>query len=309
MTGKPDKKYKGVIVPMVTPLTAEGKIDNDAVAAIMQKLYEAGAHPFVLGTTGESVSVPVTEKLQLVGAIMDNKMSGMIVFAGISGNSLQESVEQARLFAERGVDAVVAHLPFYFPLSPEQMLKYFLHLAARVPLPLIIYNNPITVKQSIPIDVAEQLSYHSNIAGMKDSERGLERLDRSLKLWKSRPDFSFLVGWSAQSAYSILNGADGIVPGTGNFMPRLYKNIYDAAMHGDSTNAFEYQEKADRISDIYLKDKNISQSIPALKYLMSLSGLCQPYVLSPLVEADDRAKSIIREEAEKVLISENIEWK
>ncbi|MFO7658563.1 MAG: dihydrodipicolinate synthase family protein [Bacteroidales bacterium] len=297
MMRKSEKKFNGVIVPMVTPLTADDRIDTDAVAAIMQKLYEAGANPFVLGTTGESVSVPASGKLQLVDAVMDQKMSGMTVYAGISGTCLQESVMQAQLFAERGVDAVVAHLPFYFPLSPEHILKYFLQLADLVPVPLIIYNNPITVKQSVPIDVAEQLSYHSNIAGLKDSERGLERLDLSLKLWKSRPDFSFLVGWSTQSAYSVLNGSDGIVPSSGNFMPKLYQNIYDSALQGDSTNAFEYQEKADRISDIYLKDKNISHSIPALKYLMSLYGLCQPCVFSPLAEPDQRTKSAIREQA------------
>jgi 4-hydroxy-tetrahydrodipicolinate synthase len=194
-----------------------------------------------------------------------------------------------------GVDVLVAHLPFYFPLLENQMLKYYEKLADSVPSPLIIYNNPVTVKQSIPLEIIEQLSHHDNIAGIKDSERGMERLNRSLDLWGKRDDFVYLLGWTSQSVYALLKGSDGIVPSAANFVPGLYKKMYDAAIRNDKTKAYEYQVKTDRISDIYLKDRNISQAIPALKFIVSLCGLCQPFVLPPLNLPDIKEQNMIKE--------------
>ncbi|OFY52796.1 MAG: hypothetical protein A2Y87_00625 [Bacteroidetes bacterium RBG_13_46_8] len=292
---KLNKKYRGVIVPMVSPVNEDLSIDTDAVHKILDLLIGAGASPFLLGTNGESVSLSETQKLKLIEETVSYVNRKATVFAGISGNCLEESIRNARLYAQIGVDVVVAHLPFYFPLSADQMLKYYEQLADSVPCPLIIYNNPITVKQSIPLEVIEQLSHHHNIAGLKDSERGMERLNQALYLWSKRTDFVYLLGWTVQSAYALLNGSDGIVPSTGNFIPGLYKDLFDAALCNDQTKAFDYQHKADRISDIYVKNRNISQSIPALKFIMSLTGLCQPFVLPPLSIPDLREQNEIRE--------------
>ncbi len=290
-----EKKYKGVIVPMVSPFNQDLEIDYVAVTNILNKFDQEHVSPFILGTTGESVSISTANKLNLVKAVLDNKGSSMTVFAGISSNCLQESVEEAEKYAVLGIDAVVAHLPFYYPLSDDQILKYYNQLADSIPCPLILYNNPITVKHSIPLEVIEQLSHHPNIAGIKDSERGKERLDKSLELWKNRTDFVYLVGWSAQSAYSLLNGADGIVPSTGNIVPGLYRDLYEYAVAGNNIKAFDLQEKTDNITEIYTKEKNLSQSIPSLKYLMSLYGLCKPFVLPPLYECSGEEKTRLQQ--------------
>ncbi|MBN2215293.1 MAG: dihydrodipicolinate synthase family protein [Bacteroidales bacterium] len=292
---KPNKKYGGVIVPMVSPVNEDLTIDTDAVHRILDLLINAGVSPFLLGTNGESVSISDAQKLVLVENTVSYVNKKITVFAGISGNCLEESIRNARLYAQTGADVVVAHLPFYFPLTSDHMLNYYEQLADRIPCPLIIYNNPVTVKQSIPLDIIEQLSHHPNIAGLKDSERGMERLNRALELWRYRDDFVHLLGWTVQSAYSLLNGSDGIVPSTGNFIPSLYKDLYDAALRKDEYKSFEYQHKADRISDIYIKDRNISKSIPALKYIMSLKGLCKPFVLPPLSLPDKKEQNAIKE--------------
>jgi 4-hydroxy-tetrahydrodipicolinate synthase len=203
---------------------------------------------------------------------------------------LAESIEQAKLYADYGVDAVVAHLPFYYPLSADQMLQYFAQLADGIPCPLVLYNIPITTKQSIPVGVIDQLSRHPNIAGIKDSERGLERLDQSAELWADRTDFVYLMGCAAQSAIALQKGADGIVPSFGNVAPGLFKRLFEASLQGDYKTSDKLQAQADTISEIYQKDKNLSQSISALKIMMSALGLCQPYVMPPLecLDADEQ---------------------
>jgi dihydrodipicolinate synthase/N-acetylneuraminate lyase len=290
-----NKKYRGVIVPMVTPFTKELSVDLEATKRILDTFLEAGVSPFLLGTTGESVSIADSQKISLVKSTVEYVNHRVKVYAGVSGNCLNESIGSAEVFAHLGVDAVVAHLPFYYPMDSTQMLRYFEQLADKIACPLILYNMPATTKLSIPLDVIDKLSYHPNIAGVKDSERGMERLGQSLKLWSEREDFVFLLGWAAQSAYSLLNGADGIVPSTGNITPKLYKDLYESVIQGNSEKANELQEKTNLVSEIYQKDRNLSQSIPALKVMMSVFGLCETSVMPPFYELGDQEKVLIKE--------------
>ena len=155
-----------------------------------------------------------------------------LTYAGIDNTCLRTSIEQARQYFDAGVDAVVAHLPEYYPLTGDHMLEYFKALADECGGPLIIYNIPATTGMSIPLDVLDKLSRHTNIAGLKDSERDLKRTDQSIALWKDREDFSLLIGWAAQSTYTLTRGADGIVPSTGNLVPALYRDLYQVPWPG-----------------------------------------------------------------------------
>ena len=51
------KKYRGVVVPMVTPVTEDGTLDVEAVKRIVGFFAEAGVAPLLMGTTGEGNSV------------------------------------------------------------------------------------------------------------------------------------------------------------------------------------------------------------------------------------------------------------
>lgn len=274
---------RGVVVPMVTPFTAAGDLDERAAEALLEHVGQAGCGAFILGTTGEAASIPRGPRNQLVRLAVRNRWNGLPVYAGISGNCLKDSVSAAESFADWGVDAVVAHLPTYYPLSPDEMLCYYERLAEAVPVPLVLYNIPATTHTSIPVEVVDRLSFHPGVIGFKDSERDPDRLERSLCLWAGRADFSFLVGWARQSAYALLKGAHGIVPGTGNLVPQLYAALYEAAICGEAQKALHLQELTDLVSGIYQDDRSIGQSLAALKAVLHGFGLCEPHVLPPLL--------------------------
>lgn len=299
------KIYKGVIVPMITPIHEDLSIDHGAVEKILDAFLEYGAAPFPLGTTGEAVSLSNAQKTDLVKKTVEHVNRRTPVFAGISGTSLTESIENAKTYAGIGVDVVVVHLPFYFPISSAAMLKYFEQLADGIDCPLVLYNMPAMVRESIPLDVAERLSHHPNIVGMKDSERSMERLDESIRLWSKRSDFAFYLGWAAQSAYSVRNGADGIVPSTANLTPGLYRDLYEAAAKGHVEESERLQQVTNRISELYQKDRNLSQSLPALKTLMSEYELCKPHMMPPMyeleIEEQTHLKAAIRAELKDIV--------
>jgi 4-hydroxy-tetrahydrodipicolinate synthase len=292
---KKEKNFSGVVVPMVTPITANGEVDCSALEKLMNSFIDAGISVFLLGTTGESASVPLRHRSFLVKTAMEYVKNKIKIFAGISGNCLEESIEQANLYAAMGVDTVVAHPPYYFPLSPDMMLKYFEKLADHIKCPLFLYNNPMTTHSSISLDVADKLSYHPNIAGLKDSERDIQRLNKAISLWRDREDFVHLTGWAAQSTHALASGSDGIVPSTANYAPKIYRNLYNMAAEGNMSAAIDLQMKADQLSELYMAGRNLSLSLPALKTIMSELGLCQPFVYPPLETTPENEALLIKE--------------
>lgn len=288
------KKYQGVVVPMVTPFEESGEIDEPAAERIAGYLVEGGTAPFVLGTTGELASIPSEQREVLVKTVARRVNGRTHIYAGISGCVLSESIEEAQKYYDFGADVFVAHAPYYYPMTPDLIQKYFEALAENIPGPLILYNIPITTDISLPLETIDVLSQHRNIIGLKDSERNEERLKKSVEMWGQRLDFSLFCGWGAQMTNALSAGFDGIVPSTANIVPLKYKSLYDAVMHEDMDTARNMQQETDTISKIYQKNRILSQSLPALKVIMNYMGLCKTAVLPPLQALEDsEAEEII----------------
>lgn len=288
-----EKKYKGIIVPAITPLTSTFQLDEQAVEKIFSQFYKHNISPFILGTTGESASLSNQLKSDYLKAAAKNKKAGSVLYAGISSNVFNESVEFAKLCADNAVDAVAATLPSYYALNESQMLQYFEDLAESIPLPLVIYNIPATTHMSIPLEVIDELSMHPNIVAVKDSERSEERLFKSLELWKERRDFGHFLGWAGKSAMALIGGSDGLIPSTGNLAPEIYSAMYNAFTEGNFKEVYAMQQLSDKYGDLYQKDKTLGESLWALKVLMKEKGLCEAVVMPPLQPlADSEAEKL-----------------
>ena len=272
-----------VIVTMVSPFKADHSIDEAAVSSICSMFVKAGVSVFTLGTTGEGDSMSPEQRNTLLQWVVKEVNGQSKVYAGLTGNSLSESVNDARRFTDMGADYLVAKLPAYYPMDENQMLRYLEQLADSVSLPMFIYNIPVTTHHSIPLQVIERLSYHPRIVGLKDSEQNLDRLDEAIRLWGKREDFDYLIGWAAMSAYGLQKGANGIVPSTGNLCPDWYVQLIDCVRNGDGAMANNLQEKTNQISALYQKGRILSRAIPALKVMMKMKGLCLGEVLPPMI--------------------------
>ncbi|MDR2804628.1 MAG: dihydrodipicolinate synthase family protein [Dysgonamonadaceae bacterium] len=279
-----NKKYQGVVVPMATPLTQKLKTDTTAVRKIMAAFAENNLSPLILGTTGESASVGKTESAVFIETAVKAKQGNQWVYAGLVGNNVEELIERAKRYADLGADVVVSTLPSYYILTPAQMERYYTQLADASPCPVMMYNIKATTQMSLPLETAEVLSRHPNIAGLKDSERDRKRLQTAITTYRDRPDFSFFCGWGAQGLQSLQMGADGIVPSTGNAVPEMYKALYDAFLKQDYPLAEKIQKATDEVAAIYQLGRTLGQSLAALKILMERRGFCQRYMMPPLTE-------------------------
>jgi len=282
MTGNIINHYTGVIVPMVTPLTREGNIDQASAIGLIQHLQKGGTIPFILGTTGEGSSVPLSHREALVNILIKNKINDQPAIAGVPGLPFRETVETANRYLEMGIDAVVLTLPNYYKLTERQMFHYFESLADRITGDIILYNIPKTIHMSIPVQVIDKLSFKQNIIGIKDSEADEIRLADGLSRWRCRTDFFHLVGVNSLIIKGLMMGSNGMVPGSGNILPELYANIYDYFLKGEVKEAerlFFYSEK---LGNLYQSGKTLGESIASLKSIMSSEKLCLPFMYPPL---------------------------
>ncbi|MCI6473564.1 MAG: dihydrodipicolinate synthase family protein [Bacteroidales bacterium] len=295
-------KYNGVVVPMVTPVTPNGFLDKPAVERIIRSFVQAGVSPLLMGTTGEGNSVSTIDGQELIETAVKAAEGQITIYAGLTGNCFIEQLKQAGYYSASGADVIVATLPSYYSLTPEQMENYYRRLADSIKGPLMLYNIAATTHMSIPIDVIERLAAHPNIVGLKDSERDLERMEKCIAIADERDDFAYFCGWAAQSAKSLELGGNGIVPSTANFVPGMFRQLYDAAVSGDMETAYRLQDETNEIAKLYQAGRTLGQSLTALKVMMQTRGLCTPDMLMPLTRLSAEEEAAIAAQAQAITL-------
>lgn len=286
---------------MVTPVTKEGNIDVAAVERIIENFAKNNVAPLIMGTTGEGNSVSKRQGVEMISAAARVAKGRVVIYAGLPGNCVSEQKEAAVEFIKAGADVIAATLPCYYALTEEQMYYYYKDMADFLTVPLMLYNITITTHMSIPLEVIEKLSHHPNIVGLKDSENNIPRLEECCKMFADRDDFAYFCGCAANSAVALKNGADGIVPSVGNYLPKIYNDLFEAGVNGNEALAEELQQATIEIGKINTTGLTLGQSLAGLKVIMNMVGLCEPYMLQPLTVLDDETVERIKAEAKPVI--------
>jgi dihydrodipicolinate synthase/N-acetylneuraminate lyase len=290
-------RHRGIIVPMSTPFTASGVLDEPAAARMVARLAEHGLGVFVLGTTGEAPSIPPSQRDRLVEIAVKTAAGRVVVYGGIGSDCVSASIEMARSYLRLGADAVVAILPAYYLLNGAEMHACLEHIAREIPGPLLIYNMPQTTRMSLPLDVIDRLSTLPNVVGLKDSEGTPGRLETVAERFGGRPDFTIFMGVARNAARAFRAGFNGAVPSSGNIAPAQWRDLYAHVLAGEWPQAEAAQARLDAIGELVQRDRSLAQSLAALKAAIAAQGLCNPAVLPPLVALSAAECEAIRQSA------------
>ncbi len=283
---------------MVTPITSTGQLDEPAVDRLVDFLLAGGVQGiFVLGTTGESMSVPRSFRQRLVERTVARVRRMAKVYAGIS-DSPPHDLAAGNAYFHAGADAVVARPPVSFPT--EKLLPWFQSLLAGLEGPLLLYNMPSTTNVSIPLEVVAELVGHPKLAGMKDSENNPKRLEELLRRFGGHAGFSIFVGVGALMAQGLRLGAEGIVPSVGNLIPEVCHNLCACAETGDWAGLEVHAQRMNAVSRLYQNGRTLGQSLAALKAALACRGLCGPHVLPPLLPLPESDLKTLRQEMRRL---------
>lgn len=299
------KKIQGIIPPMITPLLSNYELDVEGIERLVEHMISGGIHGlFILGTTGEAPSLSYPLRYELVERVCRQVAGRIPVLVGITDTSLPESIRLAEKSKDFGADAVVSAPPYYYAPSQQELIEYYEDLADHIPLPLFLYNMPSHVKVSFEPETVRTIAKHKNVIGLKDSSGIMVYFHTLIQMMKKEdPEFSLLIGPEELTAEAVLLGGDGGVNGGANMFPRLYTDMYDAAVRRDLDKVLELQEKIMIISNsIYKIGKYGSSYLKGVKCSCSLMGICSDFMASPY----HRFRREERLKVQKVLESMNI---
>jgi len=210
--------------PVVTPMNVDGRIDSSMFQQHMCRLVDHGLTSLMLlGTTGEFASLSSEEREKLLAVADEVLDSNVQVIAGGCPPSLTGAIEWLEVLVSYNIDIAVITAPYFHNSnSPDGISQYFEDIAAKARVPILLYNIPQCVGESIPEEVVTKLARQFQFIGLKDS--GGDLTYSSSLLNETPDDFYILQGVDGLLIPSLRSGFDGAVSALSNAFPRLIKS-------------------------------------------------------------------------------------
>ncbi|GBF18738.1 MULTISPECIES: dihydrodipicolinate synthase family protein [Arenibacter] len=286
---------KGIIPPMVTPLLENKELDLVGLKNLLEHLINGGVHGiFILGTTGEGPSLSYAVRKQLISETCRIVNKKVPVLVGITDTSFDGTLEIANHAKKVGADALVVAPPYYFPIAQEEMGDYLESLVPMLPLPFMLYNMPSCTKLHLSIDVVRRAKELGAI-GIKDSSGDLSYLYVLIEEFKSDPTFSIIAGTELFLPETIMYGGHGSVAGGANFFPRLFVDLYEAAMAQNLEKVKLLRDKVIKVHQtIYEVGEYPSRHIKGTKAALMAMGICQDHNAEPLDRFTEEQRNRIK---------------
>ena len=269
---------KGSLVALVTPMKADGSLDETALERLVEWHIGSGTEGLVIaGTTGESPTLLRDEHERLLRRVVELVRGRIPVIAGTGSNSTEQTLDMSRRAAEAGADALLLVVPYYNKPPQRALVAHFRTVADAVKIPILLYNVPSrTVVDLLPEAVAE-LATVPNIVGIKEASA---RLDRVTELRKAcGPEFILLSGDDGSAMAFMLAGGDGVISVTANVVPGMVRSLCDAARSGDAGAARALDEKLIALNQALFVESN---PIP-VKWALHRMGLIDTGIRQPLL--------------------------
>src|SRR3954471_7177765 len=148
-----------VLTAMVTPMTPDGSLDEEAIGALATHLVDRGSDGLgVSGTTGESPTTSDEEKVRLIRAVVDAVGDRARIVAGVGTYDTAHSVELARQAEKAGASGLLLVTPYYSKPPQAGLIEPFTRIADATALPVMLYDIPARSGVAIHTETLQQLA-------------------------------------------------------------------------------------------------------------------------------------------------------
>lgn len=247
-----EKHFGGAIPVLVTPYTKDHDVDPAVIKSLSAKLAEYDCDGiFVAGSTGDMPFLSIPERVELLKAAREGLPSNTVLYGGIGDFALKDHYENAKRFADVGVDAAVVMAPIiFFPVNQSELYEYFRAIADHSPIPIVLYHHKQVTTVIEPETVA-RLADHPNIIGMKETGVTVDRTYKMLELLGKRDDFFLLQGREAFLEESYRAGADGCVAALAGPAPEPFVGMDHCWRAGDEAGFKKNLEMVNKLCGLF----------------------------------------------------------
>ena len=230
-----DSPFRGVIPPVVIPLTEKRQLDLEALERSINRMIDAGVDGlFFLGSSGEVAFLTDAQRYHVLQEAIAMVHGRVPVLTGIIDMETMRVVDQAKRATGYGVDALVATAPFYALGGPKEVERHFRAIREHTDLPLFAYDLPACVHTKLDPTMLVRLGEDGVLQGVKDS---------------SGDDVSFrwlcLQNEDAGHPLQVLTGHEVVVDGA--YLGGAYVEQWRAAQAGDWERVREIQNHLARL--------------------------------------------------------------
>lgn len=278
-------KFEGVMPALITPMTAEGKLNVPVLEKLVNDLIAQGADGFyVCGATGEGLTIDKDLHKAMTAEtvrVVDGRVPCIVHVARMNYG---EMIELAKYAEQVGATAISAVPPLFYKYNDDGIYAYYKGLCDSVSIPVVIYNNPNT-GVTFGTALLERLFSISNLTAIKWTNYDFFSV---LQLKARVPEANIINGPDEMLAMGLTAGCDACIGTTYNFQLPLIRAIYDAFRAGDIDRARELQIKADQIVAALF----VGNVIMVTKFILSRQGYDVYHPVFPmqmLTEAEEAA--------------------
>jgi 4-hydroxy-tetrahydrodipicolinate synthase len=220
----PESLPKGIFSAQWIPTDSSGRIDRTSLASHLEFEKRAGVNGVLaLGSTGEFPHFTVDERKQVLATVAE-LAAPLTVFANITDIRPKAAVELGRFAKSLGVRAVALMPPVFFPVSQADMLAYFLHVAERVDLPVMLYNFPELTGKRIDLPTVAAFADRAQMCAIKQSGGEFAYHKELIPLGREK-GFAVMSGADTRLPEVFKLGGAGCTGGLVNIVPELMVHI------------------------------------------------------------------------------------
>lgn len=258
----------GSYTPVVTPFR-DGAVDVETYEALVDRQAANGSQGVVVtGTSGEPSLLTVAERVELVRAAVRSADGRIPVVAATGTESLADTVDLSARAVDAGCDAVLVVTPYYLRPPQRGLEEYFVEVAGRVDVPVLIYHIPGRASVSLEASTLEAIAGRAeNLVGMKHASSDLVLVTEALR--RLGPTFRVFVGLEDLSLPMLAVGACGMMNAVGNLVPDRVAAMWRAVDTGDLAEARKVHQELWELNRAVFFDTN---PIP-VKYMLRRMGV------------------------------------
>jgi 4-hydroxy-tetrahydrodipicolinate synthase len=268
--------FQGINTALITPL-ANGAVDFDALARLVDRQLEAGVHGLVIcATTGEGSSLGDEERAKVVVAVVKRTAGRVPVAVGTGRVATWATIDASRVAGDLGADATLVVSPAYIRPSQAGIAEHYEAIADESGLPVIAYNVPCRTSSDIEPETLGRLSHHDRIIGVKEASGSILRMQQVLAAVQGR--MAVLSGDDPLTLSLLVAGGQGVISTCSNIAPKHWVALWDAWQAGDIARASQIQAQLLGLHEALFMEANPGP----VKAAAHLLGLIEPEIRSPM---------------------------
>ncbi|MCK9290691.1 MAG: 4-hydroxy-tetrahydrodipicolinate synthase [Bacteroidales bacterium] len=282
--------FRGTGVALITPFRSDGSIDVNSLATLTDDVITQGVDYLVmLGTTSESPVLDEAERLLVVNTIKEANNGRLPLVIGIGGNDTSFLLDRISHTDFTGIDAILSVAPYYNKPTQRGLYAHFDTIAARSPVPIILYNVPGRTSSNLSAETTLRLANaHSNIIAIKEASGNLDQIMHIIA--HKPPHFELISGDDALTFPMICLGATGVISVAANAFPKEFSTMVRQTLADETALALKLHYRMLPLIDLLFVEGN-----PAgVKAFLSEKGMCQNQLRLPLVSVSDTTLQAIK---------------